>query len=166
MNKLYIECQEELKNLADLEQIALQDINTEVDCICELLFVDAKEMQELNKTTRNIDKVTDVLSYPTIENLKDKKLSAKQFFTDMEGDKLSIGSIVICKEQMFKQAAEYGTTVERELYYLIVHGICHLLGYDHMEEQEKREMREQEEKILKAIGLTQQDDRQNYGDTK
>ena len=137
MKRLYIECEEELENLAVLEQVALQDIDSQVDCVCELLFVDAKEMQELNKTTRNIDKVTDVLSYPTIENLKDKKVSAKEFFTDMEGDKLAIGSIVICKEQMLKQAAEYGTTVERELYYLIVHGICQLLVYDHMEEQEK-----------------------------
>ena len=130
------------------------------------MFVDAKEMQELNSSTRNIDKVTDVLSYPTIENAKAQRLSAKEFFTDMEGDKLSIGSIVICKEQMLKQAAEYGTTAERELYYLIVHGICHLLGYDHMEENEKREMREREEKILQAIGLTELENRENYGDTK
>ena len=71
----------------------------------------------------------------------------------MEGDKLSIGSIVICKEQMLKQAEEYGIPPERELYYLIVHGICHLLGYDHIEESDKRIMRMAEERILAAIGL-------------
>lgn len=164
MNKLYIDCQEQLEKLQVLEEIALQDIDTEVDCICELLFVDAKEMQELNKTTRNIDKVTDVLSYPTIDNLKDKSISAEEFFTDMEGDKLSIGSIVICKEQMLKQAQEYGTTPERELYYLIVHGICHLLGYDHIEEADRQVMRTVEENMLKAIGLEKEIYLQNSGE--
>lgn len=158
MNKLYIDSQEELEKLHLLEQIVLQDLDIAVDCICELLFVDAKEMQELNRTTRNIDKVTDVLSYPTIENLKEKKIVADAFFTDMEGDKLSIGSIVICKEQMLKQANEYGILPERELYYLIVHGICHLLGYDHIEEGDRQVMRMVEERILNAIGLAKEID--------
>lgn len=153
MKKLYIDCQESLAKLPILEEIALQDMDSTVDCICELLFVDANEIQQLNRETRGIDKVTDVLSYPTIEHLKEQKLTADRFFTDMEGDKLSIGSIVICREQMLKQAAEYGNTKERELYYLLVHGILHLLGYDHMEEAEQREMRLQEEKLLLKLGL-------------
>ena len=174
MKKLYIEfsCQEDtfdgmdsmlggdalsgkvwLQNGLDkLQEIALLGIDTEIDCSCELIFVDDAEIQALNYETRGIDKVTDVLSYPTIEGIKDIKLTRQAFFTDMEGDRLSIGSIVISLPQMQRQAKEYGNSIERELFYLIVHGVCHLLGYDHMQEQEKAEMRQQEEQILQALG--------------
>lgn len=155
MNKLYIDCEECLQHLKILQEVALQGIDTEVDCSCELLFVDAITMQDLNNKTRNIDKVTDVLSYPTIAELKDRKLTKKNYFADMEEDRLCIGSIVICKEQMLKQAKEYGTTPERELYYLIVHGICHLLGFDHINEQDRQAMRAYEERLLQALGLSQ-----------
>lgn len=157
MKKLYIDCEDVLEKLPLLEEIALQDIHTEVDCVCELLFVNADEIQALNRDTRGIDKVTDVLSYPTIENIKAQKLTAEKFFIDMEEDKLSIGSIVICKEQMLKQAKEYGNSAERELYYLLVHGILHLLGYDHIEEADKKEMRLQEEKILLKLGVAREE---------
>ena len=140
------------KGLDKLQEIALLGIDTEIDCSCELLFVDDAEIQALNVETRGIDKVNDVLSYPTVEGIKDIKLTRQAFFTDMEGDRLSIGSIVISLPQMQRQAREYGNSIERELFYLIVHGVCHLLGYDHMVEQEKAEMRRQEEIILQAMG--------------
>ena len=72
---------------------------------------------------------------------------------DEEG-RLVVGSIAICIKRAKEQAEEYGHSYERELHYLIVHGIMHCLGYDHMEESDKAQMREQEEKILTKIGIT------------
>ena len=73
---------------------------------------------------------------------------------DIEEDgTLFIGSIAICEDRAREQAEEYGHSYNRELHYLVVHGLCHLLGYDHEEESDKKEMREKEERILGRMGI-------------
>ena len=64
-----------------------------------------------------------------------------------------LGSIVICRERAAEQAEEYGHSLRREVYYLAVHGLCHLLGYDHETEEERAQMREKEEEILSAMNI-------------
>lgn len=106
-------------------------------------FVGREEIQELNKLYRNVDKVTDVLSFP-------------QYNSPLEIPERGVvvlGDVVICPEQAFIQADEYGHSNERELVYLFVHSVCHLLGYDHMNLEEKLVMRKAEELVMSEVGL-------------
>lgn len=106
-------------------------------------FVTSEEIRKLNAMYRNVDATTDVLSFPQYEDLSE---------LPKEGE-LCLGDVVICTEQALLQADEYGHTPERELIYLFVHSVCHLLGFDHMEDDDKSEMREREEQILMQLGL-------------
>lgn len=108
-------------------------------------FVSTEEIHELNKVYRDRDCVTDVLSFPQYENAEEMK--------NVNGV-LCLGDVVICPEQALLQADEFGHSGERELVYLFVHSVFHLLGYRHMEEEDRNEMRTQEEKIMSRIGLT------------
>ena len=105
-------------------------------------------IHELNKEFRNVDRATDVLSFPMFSR---EELASGIDELD-EKEEISIGDIVLCLEVIENQAIEYGTGFNREMLYMITHGICHLLGYDHIELDEKKEMREMEEKILSKIG--------------
>lgn len=104
-----------------------------------LSFVGNKEIRQLNKDFRGIDKVTDVLSFPFQE---------ENFYPGLLGD------IVISVDKAKEQAKEYGHSEEREILYLLVHSMLHLLGYDHMEKDEKKAMREKEEEILTSLGVS------------
>ena len=107
-------------------------------------FVSSEEIHELNKVYRGKDSITDVLSFPQYEDTEEMK--------EVEGI-LCLGDVVICPEQALLQADEFGHSGERELVYLFVHSVFHLLGYDHMEDEDRNEMREQEEKIMNQVGL-------------
>ncbi len=108
-----------------------------------------QNIQKINKEYRGIDKATDVLSFPIFE--KDElaqKLSQNEFtHEDMLGD------IIISIEKVEEQAAEYQHSFERELSYMIVHGFYHLMGYDHIKEADKIEMRPKEEKVLNDLKI-------------
>ena len=109
-----------------------------------------EEIRQINKTYRNIDKPTDVLSFPMFEKDElDRKIKENDF---MHEDVL--GDIIISIEQVENQAKEYGHSFERELSYMIVHGFYHLMGYDHIEEKDKEKMRPKEEKILNILNIT------------
>ena len=112
-------------------------------CEVSFSFVSPEEIRELNAAYRQKDAVTDVLSFPQYDDLND---------LDNE-EEICIGDVVICSEVAHRQAEEYGHSYERELLYLFVHSILHLLGYDHMEEDEKKEMRRREEDVMDKIGL-------------
>lgn len=134
---------------------ALFDLaNADVPLVFELLIVSEEEIKELNARERNIDKVTDVLSFPTMEDVKNKPILSEEHgeCLDEEG-RLLAGSIVLCKKRAEEQAKEYGHSLAREMSYLIVHGVLHCLGYDHEDEEEKREMREKEEQVMKKLKL-------------
>ena len=119
----------------------------------ELVFVSEDEIRTLNRETRGVDAVTDVLSYPTLSGICGRAVRAKEFPTDFFGGRVFLGSIAVCRARARQQAKEYGHSLNRELHYLIAHGLLHLLGYDHIEEADKRKMREKEEQVMTAIGV-------------
>ena len=113
-----------------------------------------EEIEKLNRQYRNIDRPTDVLSFPMFE--KDEldnfiKENFKNNDVNEEGDIL--GDIVISIPRVYEQAEEYGHSFERELAYMVVHGFYHLMGYDHIEENDKKVMRAKEEEVLNELGI-------------
>lgn len=120
-----------------------------------LEFNNDKEMQELNKKTRKIDATTDVLSFPNLENIFNKKIVKKAFKLDInpQTKKIFLGDIVINLNKAKEQAKEYDHSLTREICYLFVHGLLHLLEFDHEDELDKNLMRGQEELILSKFKL-------------
>ncbi|ERM92079.1 rRNA maturation RNase YbeY [Caldanaerobacter subterraneus] len=113
-------------------------------------FVDNEEIRKLNKYYRGIDSPTDVLSFPLMEFEEIEK--GEEDEKDAE-EIYPIGDIVISLEKAKGQAEEYGHSFEREVAYLTVHSMLHLLGYDHETEEERKLMREKEEKVMERLGL-------------
>lgn len=109
-------------------------------------------IRKINKQYRNIDQETDVLSFPMFEKEElENKIKNKQYnHEDVLGD------IIISIERVKKQAEEYGHSFERELSYMVVHGFYHLMGYDHIKEEDKKQMRKKEDKILEELGITRE----------
>ncbi len=143
---------------ADFSRLAaafLPEINCSCPLACEIVFADENGIRELNNSSRGVDSVTDVLSFPTLEGICGKRIVKSRHISDVdEQGNLFLGSIVICEKRAREQAEEYGHSYERELHYLAAHGVCHLLGYDHIEEDDKAEMRAVEERVLSSIGIT------------
>lgn len=108
-------------------------------------FTDNAGIRELNKQYRDKDIETDVLSFPMGEN--------GVYDTDMETGAKILGDVVISMEKARDQAELYGHSLQREVGYLTAHSVLHLLGYDHMEEAEKREMRDREEEVMEYLGI-------------
>ena len=149
-----VECEEEGFDVSLLEKHALAGTESDAPLCAELVFTDEEGIRKLNAQTRGKDAVTDVLSYPNMELVRGKDIRAEEhpFDLDEEG-RLFLGSIVICRQRAAQQAEEYGHSLRRELYYLAVHGLCHLLGYDHETEEDRAQMRAREETALTAMGL-------------
>ncbi len=118
---------------------------TEVD----ITIVDDEEIHALNRDYRNVDRPTDVLSFALDEDDEDEPEL-------MEGQPHLLGDIIISAETAKRQGEEFGHGLEREIVYLAVHGLLHLLGYDHMEEEDKVVMRAKEEEALRAINLAEE----------
>lgn len=114
-----------------------------------VLFTDNEGIREINKEMRDIDKETDVLSFPQYE-FEELGVIEKQDGYPV----IVLGDIVLSLEKADEQAKEYGHSFEREVGYLCVHSMLHLLGYDHMIDEDKTIMRAKEEEILTEIGLT------------
>lgn len=121
------------------------DDMTEVD----ITIVDDEEIHQLNRDYRNVDRPTDVLSFALDEDDEDEPEL-------MEGQLHLLGDIIISAETATRQAEEFGHGLEREIVYLAVHGLLHLLGYDHMVEEDKVIMRAKEEEALSAINLSEE----------
>lgn len=118
-------------------------------------FVNGKQIRDLNREFRQIDKVTDVLSFPNLLDLDkpriiEDELNIKNFPNDVnpETNNIMLGDIYICVSRAKKQSKEYGHSVEREMGYLAVHGLLHVLGYDHINDADKVVMRMREEEIV------------------
>lgn len=143
---------------AEKIEAALSDfVQTDVPLKIECEFVGEEEIRRLNSEMRGIDKVTDVLSFPELENIKGKPIKKAEHPFELDEDgSLLIGSLAVCVKRAKEQAEEYNHSYYRELNYLIVHGILHCLGYDHIEEKDKAEMRAKEEEILGGMGITRE----------
>lgn len=106
-------------------------------------FISDEDMKELNKKFRNIDKTTDVLSFPLIDD-----------FSNVNFDEtIYLGDIIISSEKAISQAYEYGHSIRREITFLTIHSVLHLLGYDHMEELEEKEMISKQKEIFKLSNI-------------
>lgn len=136
-----------------LEKVVSREFKLPKKSYIELNFVDREEIREINREQREVDSVTDVLSFPNLDNIFGKRIRLKDFPYDIdcESKMLNIGSIVVCIDKIMEQAKEYGTGEIREFTYLLTHGILHLLGYDHIESGDKVVMRQKEEEILRKI---------------
>ena len=110
-----------------------------------------EEIREINKEFRKIDKETDVLSFPIFEKKDIDMLRKNGEIVDEDMPQDVLGDIIISMKKVEEQAKEYGHSVERELAYMVVHGFYHLMGYDHMVEEDKKVMREKEEKVLESL---------------
>lgn len=122
----------------------------------ELLLTNNDEIQRINNEFRGIDRPTDVLSFPMIEYESPADFSSLEEDDsnfDPETGELILGNIVISKEKVLAQAEEYGHSVKREFAFLIAHSMLHLLGYDHMEEDERLVMEEKQRSILENLGI-------------
>ena len=123
------------------EVLRVENISENVEV--SLSIVDKENIHKLNKDYRNVDRETDVLSFP---------LDEEGF--DNEGNPLILlGDIVICLDVAEDQAANFGHSLEREIMYLICHSTLHLLGYDHIEEDDKKVMRSKEKEVMKNLGV-------------
>ena len=154
MQKIELDISWEIDKDADIESKILETVKSsleveDVKCNINLSLVvtDNKNIQEINKTQRNIDNPTDVLSFPGYEKEEWNEVKKR------ENEVIYIGDIVVSKEKIVEQAKEYNTGFEREFCYLIAHGMLHLMGYDHMNEEDKKVMPEKEEEIMKKLNL-------------
>ena len=112
-----------------------------------IILTNPENIKKINNEYRNIDKETDVLSFPMFEKEEIETLE------NMVIEEV-LGDIVISIEKVKKQAEEYEHSFEREFSYMLVHGFYHLMGYDHMEENDKKQMRQKEENILNKLKIT------------
>ncbi len=125
-----------------------------VPCEINVLLTTDEGIQLINRSTRQIDKPTDVLSFPMFEMIPGALPAELPLMVDGDTGRLPLGDMVISLERAAAQAEEYGHSLQREVGYLTVHSILHMLGYDHMDEGEmKKQMRAREEKILADIVL-------------
>lgn len=124
-------------------------------------FTDNEGIREINREHRNIDNVTDVLSFPMIEYEKagdfsflerDEAMLCEYFEPDT--GELMLGDIVISVERAEEQAEEYGHGIKRELGFLVAHSMFHLLGYDHMETEDRENMEKRQREVLDSLGIT------------
>lgn len=133
---------------------ALEEEGVGVPCEVDVLFTNDEGIREVNRDQRKIDAATDVLSFPMFEFVPATPVTDRALL-DPETGLLPLGDMVISLERAEVQAEEFGHSLERELAYLAVHSVLHLLGYDHMDDgAQKAQMRAREEIILEKIGIT------------
>lgn len=149
----FLDIEENLNDAELLERVARQAFEAEnlkgMNLYLNVILTNPENIKKINGEYRNIDKETDVLSFPMFE---------KQEIEEMlkNGNEIEevLGDIVISIPRVKQQAEEYGHSFERELAYMLIHGFYHLMGYDHMEENEKQEMRKKEEGVLNLLSIT------------
>lgn len=132
---------------------ALEAEGVDVPCVIAVIVTDDGVIRETNLANRGVDRATDVLSFPMFPMKPGDKPRAE--WADPGADKVYLGDMMISLERAEAQAEEYGHSPEREVCYLAVHSVLHLLGYDHLDEGPmKAQMREREEAILSKLGIT------------
>lgn len=145
--------EEKIEMDADLERTVKEVLRTEglgEDYEVSITFVDREEIHRLNREFRDVDRPTDVLSFPLDDTI------------DLPDSDKMLGDIVICLDVAKDQAMEFGHSLRREIMYLTCHSTLHLLGYDHMEEDEKREMRSREKEVMRNLRVFKNDDHENF----
>lgn len=136
------------KYVIDVAKFSLEEEDFTSDVEISVTMVSDSEIHDINKRFRNIDKATDVLSFPMIDFCCDEIVMDKN-----ENGQVLLGDIIISMDTAKKQALEYGHSLEREVGFLTAHSMLHLLGYDHMTEEEEKIMFAKQESILNKVGL-------------
>ncbi len=145
------------ENAKRVIEAALESEGCPFECEVSLTVVGDEEIEDLNNRLRGIDAPTDVLSFPMIEYDEPASFEGFEERTDLfdpDTDELMLGDIVININRVISQAEEYGHSKMREFCFLVAHSMLHLLGYDHMEDEERKVMEDKQEKILESLGIT------------
>ena len=139
----YIDLIEKVIRQAFIEE-DIENINLYIN----IILTNPENIKNINNEYRKINKETDVLSFPMFEKVEIEKMKN-------DGNEIEepLGDIVISISRVEEQAKEYGHSFERELSYMLVHGFYHLMGYDHIEDEDKKEMRKKEEKVLSELDI-------------
>ncbi len=148
--------------------LALWAEQVTVPCTVHVRLCDDEAIREVNRDCRGVDRATDVLSFPLAAYPAGRTAGScaralRENYDDETGACM-LGDILISVPHLYAQAEEYGHSPAREATYLLVHGLCHLMGYDHMEEDEKRVMRAMEERIMNGIGMSRGEDARPVSD--
>lgn len=146
-----------LNRIEDVIKECLKEEKVPYDVEISLSIVTKEEIKEINKEYREIDKPTDVLSFPQMESIEngvmDWSTIDKNKDIDLDTNLLMLGDIIICDEIAMDQAQEYGHSLEREVCFLVAHSMLHLLGYDHIKEEDQKIMEDKQDKILDQLGI-------------
>lgn len=130
------------------------------DFEANILMTDNEQMQSINAETRGIDRSTDVLSFPMLEIEAGTDMQTvwheNAYLVDPDSGRLLLGDIVLNIDRVREQSVEYGHSLRRELAFLLCHSLLHLIGYDHMEEDEKTEMEEWQRRIMEEAGISRE----------
>lgn len=161
----YVENETDKEFSFDVEEIAGKVIEEAIqlegcpyEVTVSILLTDNEGIHAMNREFRNIDRPTDVLSFPNVDyetpaSFEGLEECAEDYF-DLESGELCLGDIVISVDKVYEQAAEYGHDALREFAFLVAHSMLHLLGYDHMEPEEAKVMEGKQEEILSKLGIT------------
>ena len=149
-------------NEKQIVEMLMDEVLTMENCPYEaqvnLLITDDQGIREFNRDHRNIDKATDVLSFPMIEfeNAGDFSVveNHEADYFDPESGELLLGDIILSADKIIKQAEEFGHSIKREFAFLVTHSLLHLCGYDHMEDEERTLMEKKQNEILDKVGIT------------
>lgn len=156
-HQIFLECEAPggegfLELLQKVICAALDAEGVDVPCEVNVLITDDGQIHAINLEQRGVDRPTDVLSFPMFDLLPGEK--PEEAWADPDTQLVPLGDMVISLERCSAQAQEFGHSLQRELSYLAVHSVLHLLGYDHMDEGPmKAQMREREEIILNGMGI-------------
>ena len=142
-NKDYIELIEKVIGQA----FYIEEIE-KLNLYINVILTNPENIRKANKEYRNIDKETDVLSFPMFE-----KEEIEEILINGNDIQDILGDIIISIPRVEEQAKEYGHSFEREFAYMLIHGFYHLMGYDHMEEEDKKQMRKKEELVLDKLNI-------------
>ena len=149
----FLEIDENTEYVELIEKVLGQAFSIEridkLNLYINVVLTNPENIRKANKEYRNIDKETDVLSFPMFE-----KEDIEQMLKMGNDTEDILGDIIISIQRVEEQAKEYGHSFEREFSYMLIHGFYHLMGYDHMTEDEKNEMRKKEENVLELLNIT------------
>ncbi len=145
----------------EVAEEALRCENCPFEAEVNLLITDDEGIHEMNRMYRQVDRETDVLSFPNIsyERAGDFSVvndSTMSDYLDPDTEHILLGDIVINEARVFSQAEEYGHSPLREFAFLVAHSMLHLMGYDHMEPEEAKDMEERQERVLQNLGITRE----------
>ncbi len=143
------------KTIEDVILASLEYEKCDFDAEVSVTIVDNDTIREINRENRNIDKATDVLSFPMLYFDENGDIIDSEF--DVDGDSIVLGDIVISAERAMEQAEEFGHSFRREMAFLTVHSMLHLLGYDHVDDPEgEKVMFSKQDDILNKLGITRE----------